>query len=164
MISAPVLLIPMIGHEAEFAVATDASKVGIVGVLLQEDTSGSLRSRAYWARKLKKCETRYSAYGREALNVVGVVSRVWRVYLLGCKRFSIVTDHATLTYLLKQPNDKLTDRQVHRVERAMPFAQCMSMIYRKGSVNEADDVSRRTDFFHPDDVHLRRPVEMLALW
>jgi hypothetical protein len=35
------------GHEAEFVVATDASKVGIVGVLLQEDTSGSLRPCAY---------------------------------------------------------------------------------------------------------------------
>jgi hypothetical protein len=40
----------------------------------------------------------------------------------------------------------------------------MSIIYRKGSVNEADDVSRRLNFFHPDDVHLRKPVEMFALW
>jgi len=47
----------------------------------------------------------------------------------------------------------------------MHFAQCMSIIYRKGSINEANDVSRRPDFFHPDiDVHLRIPVEMLALW
>jgi hypothetical protein len=41
MISAPVRLIPKMGHEAEFVVASDASKVGIAGVLLQEDTSGS---------------------------------------------------------------------------------------------------------------------------
>jgi hypothetical protein len=34
MISAPILLIPKMGHEAEFVVATDASKVGIAGVLL----------------------------------------------------------------------------------------------------------------------------------
>jgi hypothetical protein len=44
------------GHEAIFLVATEASKVGIVAVLLQEDTSGSLRLCAYWARKLKHCE------------------------------------------------------------------------------------------------------------
>ena len=43
MISASVLLIPKMGHEAELVVTTDASKVGIAGVLLQEDTSGSLR-------------------------------------------------------------------------------------------------------------------------
>ena len=45
----------------------------------------------------------------------------------------------------------------------MPFAHCISILYRKGSVNKADGVSRRLDFFHPDDVHLRRPVEMFAL-
>jgi hypothetical protein len=56
MISALVLLIPKMGHETEFAVAIDGSKVGIAGVILQEDTSGSLRPCAYWAMKLKDCE------------------------------------------------------------------------------------------------------------
>ena len=70
----------------------------------------------------------------------------------------------SLAPLLEQPSDKLTDRQVHWVERLMPFVQYMSIIYRKRSMNEADDVSRRPDFFHPDDVHLRRSVEMFALW
>ena len=58
MISALVLLIPKYGHGAEFVVATDASKVGIAGVLLQEDSNGHLRPCAYWARKLKYAETR----------------------------------------------------------------------------------------------------------
>jgi len=89
MIDASVLLISKMGHEAEFVVATDASKVSITGVRLQEDTSGSLRTCAYWARKLKDYETRYSAYDREALAVVEAVTRVWRVYLLGCKHFSV---------------------------------------------------------------------------
>jgi hypothetical protein len=164
MILAPVLLIRKIGHEAEIVVATDASKVGIVGVLLQEDTFGSLRPCAYWARKLKDCEPRYSTYDREALAVVEAVSRVCKVYILGCKHFSVVNDHETLTHLLKQTSDKLIDRQVHGVERLMPFAHCMSIIDRKGSINEADAVSRRPDFIHPDtDVHLRRLVEMFAL-
>ena len=82
MIFALVLLIPKARHDAELVVATDASKVGIDGVLLQKDTAGSLRPCAYWAKKLKDCETRYSAYDREALAVVEAVSRVWRVYLL----------------------------------------------------------------------------------
>ena len=78
MILEPILFIPKMGHEPEFVVATDDSKVGIVGVLLQEDTLSSLRPYAYWANKRKDCETRYSAYDREALAVVEVVSRVWR--------------------------------------------------------------------------------------
>ena len=81
MISAPILLIPKMRHEAEFfIVATDANKVGIAGVLLQEETSGSLRPCAYSANKLKDCETRYSAYAREALAVVEAVSRVLNVF------------------------------------------------------------------------------------
>jgi hypothetical protein len=112
MISAQVMLIPNMGYEAQSVVATDASKVGIAGVLLQEDTSGPLRLCTYWARQIKYCETRYSAYDREALAIFEAVSRVWRVYLLGCKRFSFVIDHATLTHVFKHPSDKLTDRQV----------------------------------------------------
>ncbi len=47
MISAHVLVIPKFGQEIEFVVAMDASKVGIAGVLLQEDSYGHLRPCAY---------------------------------------------------------------------------------------------------------------------
>jgi hypothetical protein len=40
----------------------------------------------------------------------------------------------------------------------------MSILYRKGSENEADLVSHRLDWFRPDDVHLRKISEMVALW
>jgi hypothetical protein len=46
----------------------------------------------------------------------------------------------------------------------MHLAHRMSIIYRKGSVNEADVVSRRPDFFHPDDIRPRMSVEMFAFW
>jgi hypothetical protein len=163
MISAPVLLIFKKDHEAEFVVATDASKVGFAGVLLQEDTAGSLRPCAYCSRKMKDYEARYIACDREVLFVVEVVSNVWSVYLLACAHFQVAIDHVTLTYLLKQPSDGLSDRQVHWVEQLMPFAHCMSILYRKGSVNEADVVSRRPNFSQLDDVPLRRPVDMFAL-
>ncbi len=50
LIFALVLMIPKFGKDAEFVVATDASKVGIAGVLLQEDSEAHLRQCAYWAR------------------------------------------------------------------------------------------------------------------
>ena len=59
-----------------FVVAINASKIGIAGILLQEDSEGHLRQCAYWARKLKYAETRYIAYDKEALAMVEVVSRV----------------------------------------------------------------------------------------
>ncbi len=81
MISAPVLPIPKPGQEAKFIVATDASKAGIAGVLFQEDSEGHLRPCAHWARKLKDAETRYSAYDKETLAIVEVVSRAWKMSL-----------------------------------------------------------------------------------
>jgi hypothetical protein len=69
-------LIPKFGRDAEFIVATDASKVVIARVLLQEDSEGHLRPSAYRARKLKDVETRYIAYDKEALAIVEAVSRV----------------------------------------------------------------------------------------
>jgi hypothetical protein len=44
MISELTFLTPNLDHEAYFIVAIDASKVDIVGVLLQEDAIRSLRS------------------------------------------------------------------------------------------------------------------------
>ena len=73
---------------------------------------GSLQGPcSYWARKLKDDATRLSAYDKEALDIVEAVSRVRRMYLLGCKCFSMVTDHWTLVHLLKQSSNKLTDRK-----------------------------------------------------
>jgi hypothetical protein len=43
----------------------------------------------------------------------------------------------------------------------MPYANLMSILYRKGILNGADPVSRRPDI-HP--VELRRPDELLSLW
>ena len=45
--SAPLLLIPKSDRDVEFIVAIYASKVGIAGVLLQEDFKGHLRPCAY---------------------------------------------------------------------------------------------------------------------
>jgi len=71
-----VLLIPKSGLDAEFIIATNVSKVGIAGALLKKDSGGHLRPCAYWARKLKDAETKYSAYGKEALTIVEAMSRV----------------------------------------------------------------------------------------
>ncbi len=157
---AHVLLTSKSRRDAEFIDATNASKVGIIaGVLLQEDSKGQLRPCAYWPRKLKHTETRYNAYDKDALAIVEAVSRVGRVYLLGCKCFSVITDHATLVHQLKQSSDKLTNRQSHWVEKLMPYANAMRVLYKKGILKEVDPVSRRPDFLQID---LYRPED--SLW
>jgi len=54
-------------------------------VLLQNDAYISLRSCIYWAKILNDCEAQYIACDREALVVVETLSRVYMIYLIGCK-------------------------------------------------------------------------------
>ncbi len=75
------------------------------------------------------------------------------MHLLGCKCFSVVTDHATLVHLLKQSSDKLTDMQTQWVEKLMPYANLTHILYKKGILNEIDPVSRHPDFLPIDNLY-----------
>jgi len=75
------------------------------------------------------------------------------MYQLGCKRFLGFTDHATLVHQLKQTSDKLIDRQTHLVEKLMPCANLVRILYTKGILNDADPVSRRPDFLPIDNMY-----------
>ncbi len=88
------------------------------------------------------------------------VTRVYRMYLLGCKGFLVVTDYATLVHLLKQPSNRLTYRQTRWVEKLMPYANLMRILYRKGILIVADPVSQRPDFLLIDNMYM--PDE--SLW
>jgi hypothetical protein len=71
----------------------------------------------------------------------------------------VITDHATLIHLLKQSSDKLSNRQSHWVEKLMPYANEMRILFRKKILNEADLMSRRPNFLQLD---VYRPED--SLW
>jgi hypothetical protein len=73
----------------------------------------------------------------------------------------VVTNHATLAHLLKQSSEKLTDRRTHKVEKLMPYAYIMRILYMKGILNGAYPVSRRPDFLPIDDDKLYNTQECL---
>jgi hypothetical protein len=104
MTSAPVLALPDASSTAPpFYVFTDASLMGLGGVLVQ-----SKRPVAYESRQLLPAEQNYSVGELELLAVVHAL-KVWRCYLEGTK-FFVVTDHNPLVYLQTQPT--LSRRQV----------------------------------------------------
>ncbi|XP_037784669.1 uncharacterized protein LOC119580636 [Penaeus monodon] len=67
LVSAPVLRNPC--YEKPFEVHTDVSKVAVGACLMQRDDSGIVHAVAYYSRKLRGAETRYSATDSEALAV-----------------------------------------------------------------------------------------------
>ncbi|XP_070174493.1 uncharacterized protein [Littorina saxatilis] len=92
--SSPVLVLPDLTRQ--FVVCTDASNVGIGGVLMQVH-EGECRPVAYVSRKLLDRETRYSTIERECLAIVWTLSKLSR-YLWG-RKFILQTDQKPLTYL-----------------------------------------------------------------
>ena len=72
---------------------TDASPVGLGGVLLQEQTTGELKPVAYISRSLTPNETRYSQIEREALACVWAAERFHNYVFVLNLRCSLTTNH-----------------------------------------------------------------------
>lgn len=90
-------------YDSELAteVHTDASKIGIGGILLQRQKDNSLRPVMYYSRQTTKEEQRYHSYELETLAVVNSLKQ-FRVYLVGIY-FTVITDcNAIRTTLTKR--------------------------------------------------------------
>src|SRR5277367_2582629 len=97
--SAPVLLLP--DPAKPFTVTTDASDFAIGAVLTQDQGKGQ-QPVAYESRKLSPAEQNYAIHEKELLAIVHAI-RIWRMYLEG-RRFTVITDHASLEYIKTQTN------------------------------------------------------------
>ena len=122
-------------------VLTDASLVGI-GAVLEQKHDDKWHPVAFWSRKLKDPETRYSATDREWLAIVAAVTRVWP-WLLEATLFEIRSDHKALeSKLCKARQDPpLNDRQARWIEAMMHFPYTFNWI--KGETNVVADALSR---------------------
>ena len=128
--------------ELDTRVTTDASAVGL-GAVLEQRHDEQWRPVAFWSRRLKPAEIRYSTTDREWLAVVDAVTRRWRGFLDG-KPFVVRSDHAALARKLSRtgndPPDN--DRQCRWIERLMPFS--LTFEYVKGTNNAVADALSRS--------------------
>jgi hypothetical protein len=112
---------------------TDASDLGLGGVLLQEGQPGAFESR-----KLNDAELNYPTTEKEMLVVVHALC-VWRSYLEGAE-FTVYIDHVSNTYFQTQSN---LSRQQARWSEFLQRFGALEWKYRKGTTNVADALSRR---------------------
>ena len=82
---------PTLGKE--YALYSDASKIGLGCVLMQDG-----KVVAYASRQMKPHEQNYPTNDLELTAVVSAL-KIWRHYLYG-EKCSIFTDHKSLKYLL----------------------------------------------------------------
>lgn len=92
LISDPVLAI--YHPEREIQIHTDASKIGLGGVLLQRQEDGDLKVVAYASRQTTAMEQNYHSFELEALAVVFSIQK-FKVYVTG-RKFTVVTDCSAL--------------------------------------------------------------------
>lgn len=99
LIERPILSI--YDKDARTELHTDASKVGLGGILMQQQSDGCLKPVAFFSRVTSKEESVYHSYELETLAVVESLRR-FRIYLTGIP-VKVVTDCAALrTTLVKK--------------------------------------------------------------
>jgi hypothetical protein len=116
-----------------FTVYTDASRIGLGCVLMQDG-----KMLAYGSRQLKKHERNYPTHDLESAVVVFAL-KSWRHYLYG-ETFDIYTDHNSLKYIFTQK--ELNLRQRRWLELIIVYD--LTIQYHSGKANVVADALSRT--------------------
>jgi transposase InsO family protein len=142
-----------------FTLTTDASDIGVGGILRQ-DTPVGTKINYFKSRLLTDTERKYDTFEKEALAIYWCISDL-RSYI-GDSNFIVETDHKPLeNFHLKQINNKRVMNWLFKLQDIIP--QIVAIKYRKGANNSAADyisrhfppslnttTSSSTNFAHPN--------------
>lgn len=153
--TAPVLSHP--NFEKPFLIQCDASATGVGSVLCQVGDDGHEHPIAFMSKKLNAAQRNYSVTELECYAAVLSVKK-FRAYVEGM-RFTIITDHMSLKWLMSQK--ELSGRLARWSLKLQAFD--FSIEHRKGTTNVVPDVLSRaymqelslTDGF---DIDLNSPL------
>ena len=97
----PVLRLPDF-VDKEFFLSTDASGLAIDAILQQKTEDNKKYAIQFISRLLKGAEIHYTITEKECLAIIWAILKL-RIYLCG-KKFTIITDHSALIWLLGTKN------------------------------------------------------------
>ena len=107
-----------------------------VGAILEQKVDSMWHPVEFFSKRLTSAERGYSATEREFVAIKMCLER-WRHFLIGIK-FTVLSDHAALTYLTKQSH--LNRRQARWLDFFQEFA--FDITHIPGKKNVADYLSR----------------------
>lgn len=134
LVSAPVLRRP--DFDLPFEIHSDASGVAVGACLIQK-VDGIPHAVAYFSRKLRGPEIRYSATDAEALAVVEAI-RAFNAYVYG-RPFEVYTDHRPLTFIFKRPTKSA---RMSRWSHEIASYDC-KIVYKQGAIHAVPDLLSR---------------------
>lgn len=126
--------------DASTSIISDASDTA-VGAVLQQRIGSDWCPIAYFSKKLKPRETRYSTFDRELLGVYLAIKH-FRHFVEG-RTFHVLTDHKPLTYALSTPSDRHTPRQIRHLDYISQFTTDVRHV--RGTDNPAADALSRIE-------------------
>ena len=124
---------------APTCIMADASDCA-VGAVLQQRIGDGWHPIAYFSRKLRPPETRYSTFDRELLAVYLAIKHF--LHFVEGREFYVLTDHKPLTFALSTNSDKYTPRQVRHLDYISQFTGDIRHV--KGMDNTVADALSRS--------------------
>ena len=112
----------------QFSLTTDASDRA-VGAVLQQRTDESWEPLAFFSKKLRPPEQKYSAFDRELLALyLGI--RHFRHFLEG-RKFTAYTDHKPLIFCMSKVSEPWSNRQQRQLSYISEFTTDIQHIQGK---------------------------------
>jgi len=136
--SAPVLITP--DYEKPFILQCDASGAGVGAVLAQVSADGTEMPIAFFSKKLNKAQANYCVTELECLAVVLALKK-FRPYIEG-QEFTIVTDHASLQWLMRQQD--LSGKLSRWALKIQGYK--FNIVHRRGKENIVPDTLSRKEY------------------
>ena len=140
--------------DASLRLTTDASNYAC-GAVLEQLVKGKPQPLAFYSKKLKPAETKYSTFDRELLAVYLAVRQF--KYILEGASFTIMTDHQPLVHAFTRNGDAWSARQQRHLSAISEFG--CTLQYVPGSKNPVADALSRIEI---DAVHLGVDYDDLA--
>lgn len=143
--SSPLFLHYPIG-DYPLILTTDASNVGLGGVL-QQEINGQRHNLYYHSQLLSPCQRKYSTIEKEALAILKCFERI-RPYLLS-RNIILMTDHCPLCSIM---NKTLHNNRVARISTLIQEYNIIPVLHIKGKENCLPDFLSRYPHEQYDDL------------
>ena len=118
-------------HDRDTEIHTDASQIGIGGVLMQKHND-DWHPCMYFSHRMTGAQLNYSTTEQEFLAIVTALQK-WKAYLLG-KPFVIRTDHKACTYYQNKSGAKLSLRETRWLDTVSQFDCTFEHVEGKSNV------------------------------
>lgn len=125
-------------HNAQLAVAVDASGIA-TGAVLQQQIEGEWQPLGFYSERLNDAQAKYSTYDRELLGAYRAVKHFR--HMLEGREFCILTDHKPLLYAFQQKHENASPRQIRHLDFIAQFTTDFRHLPGKQNI-VADSMSR----------------------